>query len=72
MVSAISNTTPTQPVTQPREASVQKPPRSKPQPAADTDSVKLSSAAQAALDTLLEARLSANAAALAWRYRRTA
>jgi hypothetical protein len=55
MVSAISNTTPTQPVAQPRETSVQKPPRSKPQPAAETDSVKVSSAAQAALDALLEA-----------------
>jgi hypothetical protein len=56
MVSAISNTTPTQSVAQPRETSLQKPPRSKPQPAADTDSVKLSSAAPAALDALLEAR----------------
>jgi hypothetical protein len=55
MVSAISNTTQSEPVARSTEASTQKPARSRPQAAAGTDSVQLSAAAQAALDALLEA-----------------
>jgi hypothetical protein len=55
MVSAISNTTPAQPVARSTETSTQKPARPQPKAAAGTDSVQLSAAAQAALDALLEA-----------------
>jgi len=55
MANAISNVTQAQPVTQSTGTSTQKPTQSKPQSGAGTDSVQLSTLAQAALAALQEA-----------------
>ena len=56
MVSAVSNATQTQPLSQSTGTSTQKPPQSEPQSATSTDSVQLSKTAQAMLAALQEAR----------------
>jgi hypothetical protein len=56
MVGAIANATQTQPATQPTGTTAPKPAQSKPQPAAVTDSIQLSQAAQAMLAALQESR----------------
>jgi hypothetical protein len=56
MVSGISNVTQAQPVAQPKGTSTQKPAQSESKSAASTDTIKLSTAAQATLAALQEAR----------------
>jgi hypothetical protein len=56
MVGAISNVTQAQPVAQSTGTSAHKPTQSKPQPAPQTDSVQLSSTAQAMLASMQKAK----------------
>ena len=56
MINPISNVTQPQPVAPSTKQSTQKPPQPTPQPAASSDAVNLSNAAQAMAATLKEAR----------------